>query len=70
VPFALSTPEATAAILVPPEEPECVLLAAEDLAADVQRITGRRPAVVRDASQAGGACVLLAYRSIGPRRRR
>jgi hypothetical protein len=60
VPFALSTPEATAAILVPPEEPECVLLAAEDLAADVQRITGRRPAVVRDASQADGACVLLA----------
>jgi len=59
-PFVLSTPQSTAAILVPPDEPECVLLAAEDLAADVQRITGRRPAVVRDASQTGGSCVLLA----------
>ncbi|MDY0167577.1 MAG: glycosyl hydrolase 115 family protein [Thermoguttaceae bacterium] len=59
-PFALSTPEMTAAILVPPEEAECVVLAAEDLAADVERITGRRPAVVRDAAQAGDACVLLA----------
>ncbi|MDZ7616067.1 MAG: glycosyl hydrolase 115 family protein, partial [Patescibacteria group bacterium] len=59
-PFALSTPDATARIVVPPAESECVLLAAEDLAADVHRITGRRPEVVRDLAKAGGACVLLA----------
>lgn len=41
VPFRLSTPDATAVILASPNEPECVLLAAEDLAGDVERITGR-----------------------------
>ena len=60
VPFRLSTPDATAVILALPNEPECVLLAAEDLAGDVERITGRRPGVVSDSAKAGDTCVVLA----------
>jgi len=39
--FVLVGPGQEATILVPPSEPECVRLAADDLAADVRRITGR-----------------------------
>jgi len=45
--FELSTPEMTATILVPAGEPECVRLAAADLAGGVERITGRRADVPR-----------------------
>lgn len=57
--FALSTPEATATILVPGGEAECVRLAAADLAGDVERITGRRPAIVERLEDAAPHCVVL-----------
>ncbi len=59
-PFALASPGATATILVPRSEPECVRRAAADLAADVERITGRRPGVVAEAEGAAPHCVVLA----------
>jgi len=57
--FELSTPESTATILVPESEPECVCLAAADLAGDVERITGRRPAIVDKLEDCSAHCVVL-----------
>ncbi len=51
--FVLAAPDRTASILVPPGEPECVRLAAEDLVRDVARITGRTPAFAQGAGDAG-----------------
>jgi len=58
--FELCTPEMTAAILVPAGESECVRLAAADLAGDVERITGRRPAIVGRLEECGAHAVVLA----------
>lgn len=44
--FELAAPGRVATIQVPAGEPECVRLAAADLAGDVEKIAGRRPALV------------------------
>lgn len=46
--FELASPSRTASVLVPASEPECVRVAAQDLSDDVHRITGARPATVRE----------------------
>jgi len=58
--FELASPKAAATILVPPAEPECVRLAAADLASDVERITGHRPPVVDTLDACHRHCVVLA----------
>jgi len=58
--FELASADSTATILVPESEPECVRLAAEDLAGDVRKITGRRPAIVGRLDQCSGHCVIVA----------
>ena len=58
--FELASPQATTRVLVPASEPECVVLAAEDLARDVERITGQRPAMVRRLEACGAQAVVLA----------
>lgn len=51
--FELVTKQQTATVFVPPSEPECVRLAAEDLVNDVKKITGKAPAIVQRADAAG-----------------
>ncbi|MBI5821494.1 MAG: hypothetical protein HZA88_21205 [Verrucomicrobia bacterium] len=51
--FELVTKQQTATVFVPPGEPECVRLAAEDLVNDVKKITGKAPAIVQHADDAG-----------------
>ncbi|NLX99768.1 MAG: hypothetical protein GXY83_27035 [Rhodopirellula sp.] len=58
--FTLAAPDCLATILVPTGEPNCVVLAAGDLAGDVEAITGRRPAIVRQLTDSAADCVLLA----------
>lgn len=58
--FTLAAPDQVATILVSPGEPACVVMAAEDLAADVEAITGRRPLLVRRLEDAASDCVVLA----------
>lgn len=55
--FAL-TP--TTAICVPDREPEYVLLAARDLAADLRKIAGHEPAIVRKRANCGSPCIVIA----------
>ncbi len=55
----LAAPDRTATILVPASEPDCVVLAAEDLAGDVEAIAGRRPPLVRRLDDAAADCVVL-----------
>jgi hypothetical protein len=50
--FCLSGQLSTARVFVPPCEPECVRLALADLCGDVERITGRSPALVGGIEQA------------------
>lgn len=57
--FELASPDAVATILVPVSEPHCVQLAAEDLAGDVEKVAGRRPAVVRRIEDAAADCVVV-----------
>lgn len=57
--FELVTAERVAPIAVAPGEPECVRLAAEDLASDVQKITGRKPVVISAGEVPLGACVTI-----------
>ena len=57
--FEMASPTGAATILVPDGEPECVRLAAQDLAGDVQEITGRRPTVVDRLDQCSAHCVIL-----------
>ena len=52
--FELISPDHTATVLVPPSEPECVRLAAQDLVRDVQKITGKTLRI----ADAGGTVVL------------
>jgi len=57
--FELASPERAATILVLPSEPECVRLAAHDLASDTEKISGRRPAVVASLDQCSADCVVV-----------
>ena len=57
--FALVTAERAAPIAVAAGEPGFVRLAAEDLASDVQKITGRRPEVIAGGQAPAGACVVI-----------
>ena len=58
-PFTLVGEDQVATIVVPTAEPQCVLLAAQDLAGDVAKITGRTPSIVRDIRQAAKNRMLL-----------
>jgi hypothetical protein len=58
--FELAAPQKAATILVPASEPECVRLAARDLASDVEKITGRKPAIVANIAGCAADCVVLA----------
>jgi hypothetical protein len=62
--FVLVSPGETATILVPPSEPQCVRLAAEDLASDVEKITGRKPPIVTRPEECSPHSVLVATTSI------
>jgi hypothetical protein len=64
--FAFVTAERVAPIVVAAGEPEYVRLAAEDLASDVQKITGRKPEVVVGGALPAGACVAIATKAGGP----
>ena len=63
--FEFVTAERVTPIAVAPGEPECVRLAAEDLASDVQRITGRKPKVITTGEVPQGACVTIGTKSGG-----
>ena len=64
--FSFVTSGRVAPIVVAAGEPEYVRLAAEDLAADVQRITGQRPAVAAGGTVSAGACVVVGTKAGGP----
>jgi len=64
--FELASERHVAPIVVTADEPEYVRLAAEDLASDVQRITGRRPDVVSGSAPSSGKCVFIGTRAGGP----
>ena len=64
--FDFVTAERVAPILVAAGEPAYVLLAAEDLASDVQKITGKRPEIVADGTAPAGACVVIGTKTGGP----
>ncbi|HEY4246725.1 MAG TPA: glycosyl hydrolase 115 family protein [Lacunisphaera sp.] len=49
--FVLSGTKESATIVMEPGTDRAVVRAAEDLAADIERVTGRKPAVVRDATK-------------------
>jgi len=51
--LVLADPVTAATILVPPSGPECVFVAARDLAGDTERTTGKRPRVARNTKEAG-----------------
>ena len=57
--FALATPVAAAPIVFSPEDFKVVDLAAHDLATDIERVTGRKPAVRSDARDLRGPAVLV-----------
>ncbi|MCC7365868.1 MAG: glycosyl hydrolase 115 family protein, partial [Dehalococcoidia bacterium] len=63
--FELAAPGRTAGIHVPPGEPECVRLAAQDLASDVLKIAGRAPRIVARLEDCGRPCVTLARAGAG-----
>jgi len=58
--------ERVAPIVVSEGEPEYVRLAAEDMASDVRKVTGRRPDVIVDGKEPSGACVVLRTKPGGP----
>jgi hypothetical protein len=57
--FELAAPGRAATILVPPGEPECVRLAAEDLANDVEKIAGQRPRLIARVEDCAANCVIV-----------
>jgi hypothetical protein len=57
--FELAGPGRAATILVSPGEPECVRLAAEDLAGDVEKIAGQRPRIVARVEDCAANCVIV-----------
>ena len=64
--FALVTADCAVPITVAAGEPEFVRLAAEDLASDVQKITGKRPKLVTDGQMPAGVCVVIRTKAGGP----
>jgi hypothetical protein len=58
-PFTLVGPQTEATIWVPPQEPACVQLAAQDLASDVAKITGRLLRIVSSLANCRGNCVVV-----------
>ncbi len=64
--FSFVTAERVAPIVVAAGEPEFVRLAAEDLASDALKITGRRPEIVVGGAAPAGACVLVGTKAGGP----
>lgn len=58
--FELVGPAQTATMLVPACEPECVRMAARDLAGDVEKITGKAPTIVGEVEKCGAGTVVLA----------
>jgi len=62
--FVLASPEACASIIVPAGEPECVRMAATDLAGDVERISTHRPPIAETRADGEAPCVLLATVSV------
>lgn len=50
--FELAGPRHAASLFLPPGEPQCVRLAAEDLISDTTKITGKTPAFVTSADEA------------------
>lgn len=57
--FELVTAERIVPIMVAEGEPECVRLAAEDLASDVQKITGRKPEIIQGSVLPSGGCLAV-----------
>ena len=64
--FEFVTAARVAPIAVAPGEPEYVRLAAEDLASDVEKITGRKPEVVIAGEVPQAACVAIGTKRGGP----
>ncbi len=64
--FMFVTAERVAPIVVAAGEPEYVRLAAEDLAADVRKITGHKPEVTVGGTPPPGACVVIGTHAGGP----
>lgn len=60
--FELAGPGRRPVLLVPAGESGAVRLAAEDLAFDLERITGQRPAVVEEESRCGKPCLVITTR--------
>jgi hypothetical protein len=58
--FELAAGARRAALYVPPGEPECVRLAAGDLAEDIRKVTGRSPALVTRQEDCAPHCVVIA----------
>ena len=59
--FELAAGARRAAHYVPPGEPECVRLAAGDLAEDIRKVTGRSPALVTRQEDSAPHCVVIAW---------
>ncbi len=57
--FTLVSPERSASVLVAEQEPKCVFLAVEDLASDVQKITGHRLQISGEIRESVANCVLI-----------
>lgn len=57
--FELARPGRAATILVPPAEPECVRLAAQDLASDVRKITGQQATFISRLEDCASNCVVI-----------
>jgi len=57
--FQLVIGEKTVPIMVVDGEPECVLLAAKDLVADVQKITGRKTEIISGSIMPSGGCIII-----------
>lgn len=57
--FPLSTEKGTATILVEPAADPAVVRAAGDLASDIERVTGRKPSLVREAVPLSGDAVFV-----------
>jgi len=58
--FELAAGDRRAALYVPPGEPECVVLAARDLAEDVRMVTGLAARIVSRRAECAPHCVIVA----------
>ncbi len=64
--FVFVTAERAAPVVVAAGEPDFVRLAADDLAWDVQRITGQKPQVLAGVAAPAGPCVAISTKAGGP----